>query len=353
MAASDKGRLVYGDGLRVAATAAVVILHLSGGWIEQTAVDGWAWMACNIYDGFVRWCVPVFVMLSGMFLLDPTRRFAPSDLLRHALRVVIPLAVWSAVYGVFALLLSHTLSLQTVVDALKNALWGHLHYHLWFLPMILGLYLVTPILRAFVKGASRSDFHYFFLLTFLVTFLLPTLLNLRPSQTVSTWLNQLNLSLVLGYVGYYVAGYYLRVFSLSRPVRLTLYVLGAAGGVVTVWGTALLSRQSGVSDFTLYSYMAPNVLVMAVALFVLFRTLVGERVSAGGGRMLSGTSAITFGIYLSHDLFIMLLRHYGISTLSPLPPAVSIPLLAAGVFLCAAAVAWLLSKLPVVGRYLI
>ena len=51
--------------------------------------------------------------------------------------------------------------------------------------MLLGLYLVTPVLRAFVRGAGRGDFHWFFLLVFVFTFLLPTLLRLRPSQTVS------------------------------------------------------------------------------------------------------------------------------------------------------------------------
>lgn len=346
------GRLAYGDFLRVTATLAVVFLHLSGGWIDQAPVTSGAWMACNTYDSLVRWCVPVFVMLSGMFLLDPKRSFTLWDLLRHALRVAVPLLVWSVVYGAAALLLKGTFSLPAMASALQSILWGKLHYHLWFLPMILGLYLVTPVLRSFVKGASRSDFHYFFLLTFLVTFLLPILLKLRPSQTVSSWLNQLDITLVLGYVGYYVAGYYLRTFDLPRPARILIYGLGLTGAAATVWGTDLLSRQSGASDFTLYSYLSPNVLVMAAALFVLCRYWVGERMGEGLARFLPGLSSITFGIYLCHDLFIMLLRQLGWSTLSPLPPVVSIPLSAVGVFLCAAAVAWLLSKLPVVGRWL-
>ena len=71
--------------------------------------------------------------------------------------------------------------------ALYQVLLGKTCFHLWFLYMLLGLYLVTPVLRAFVRGAGRGDFHWFFLLVFVFTFLLPTLLRLRPSQTVSLY----------------------------------------------------------------------------------------------------------------------------------------------------------------------
>ena len=29
-----------------------------------------AWQVFNLYAGLTRWCFPVFIMLSGMFLLD-------------------------------------------------------------------------------------------------------------------------------------------------------------------------------------------------------------------------------------------------------------------------------------------
>ena len=64
MARGEGGRLVYADLLRVAATLAVVILHLSGGWISEVPVASGAWRVFNVYDGLTRWCVPVFVMLS-------------------------------------------------------------------------------------------------------------------------------------------------------------------------------------------------------------------------------------------------------------------------------------------------
>jgi len=157
--------------------------------------------------------------------------------------------------------------------------------------------------------------------------------------------------LVLGYTGYYVLGYYLKTYTLGRITELLLYLLGLLGGAATVWGTEWLSLRSGSSDFTLYSYFSPTVCAMAVAVFVLFRYLLGMSDERSRRQQMAGLSAITFGIYLCHDLFIMLLRHFGISTLS-FAPVAAVPALSLLVFLCAAVLAWLLSKIPAVGRFI-
>ena len=352
MARTTDGRLAYADLLRAVATIAVIVLHLAGSQMHAVGVNTAAWTAFNTYDGLVRWCVPVFVMLSGAFLLDPKKSERWSTLALRILRIFVALVVWAAVYAVVDhVAAGGRLSWSGFKAALWSAVLGNTHYHLWFLYMIIGLYLVTPILRAFVRGASRADFHYFFLLTFLVAILLPTLLKFRPSQTVSLYLNRLNIHLVLGYVGYYVAGYYLKHYTIGRIAEAIIYVLGVGGGFLTVWGTAVLSRRAGGLNDILYGYLTPNVCAMAVAVFVLFRYVLGISEERDRRRRMSGVARISFGIYLVHDLFIMLLRALDITTLSFLP-ALSVPLLAAVVFLLSFATAWLLSKIPFLGPYL-
>ena len=180
---------------------------------------------------------------------------------------------------------------------------------------------------------------------------MPTLLRLRPSQTASLWIGNLNLHLVLGYVGYYVLGYYLKQNTLSRAAEFALYLLGALGAAVTVGGTALLSRQRGELVQVFYNYDSPNVALMSVAVFVLFRYVLGVSEERSRRERLSKAAQVSFGIYLVHDLFLMLLRRVGIDALS-FAPALAVPVLAAGIFLCSFAVAWVLSKIPLVGRYL-
>ena len=236
-------------------------------------------------------------------------------------------------------------------QALYQVLLGRTSFHLWFLYMIIGLYLVTPILRAFVRGASRGDFHWFFLLVFLFACIIPTILRLRPSQTLSLYVNNLNLKLVLGYVGYYVLGYYLKAYTLSRPAEYLIYVLGILGAAVTVGGTAWLSQQRGMLVQTLYNYDSPNIALMSAAVFVFFRYVLGVSEERSRRQRVSGVAKISFGIYLVHVFFLILLRHFGITALS-FVPALSVPVLSAAVFLGSFTVAWPLSKLPLAGKYL-
>ena len=62
-------RVACYDVLRVAATFAVVALHLSAQHWADTDIYSTAWQAFNLYDSLVRWTVPVFVMISGVFFL--------------------------------------------------------------------------------------------------------------------------------------------------------------------------------------------------------------------------------------------------------------------------------------------
>ena len=346
------GRLAYADLLRCAAMLAVIVVHVAGGSLEAAAVGSPAFQVLNVYDSLAHWCVPVFVMLSGMFLLDPKHSLPPSKLFfGHILRIAVALAVWGTAYALVTQAAAGGLSWESVAAALRQVLLGKTHFHLWFLYMIIGLYLVTPILRAFVRGASRGDFHWFFLLVFLFTFLIPTILRLRPSQTLSLYVNSLNLKLVLGYVGYYVLGYYLKAYTLSRPAEYLIYILGILGAVVTVGGTAWLSQQRGVLAQTFYNYDSPNIALMSAAVFVFFRYVLGVSDEPSRRQRVSGVARVSFGIYLVHVFFLILLGRLGVSALS-FAPVLSVPVLSALVFLGSFAMAWLLSKLPLVGKYL-
>lgn len=71
------GRLAYADLLRVTAMLAVIVLHLAGSQLGNVPVGSVEFHVLNAYGGLTHWCVPVFVMLSGMFLLDPKHNLSP------------------------------------------------------------------------------------------------------------------------------------------------------------------------------------------------------------------------------------------------------------------------------------
>ena len=261
-------------------------------------------------------------------------RDRPKLLFHNALRIFISLLFWGGVYALAELWeAGKPLNWDSVQSALLGVLRGNTHYHLWFLFMILGLYLITPVLRAFVRGAGRGDFLWLFLLCFLFASLLPTAFRLWPNATavLRVWYDRLSLQAVL--------------------TEAVIYILGALGAFAAVWGTRALSLRAGGLDDTLYGYFAPNVVCFAVAVFVLFRYVLGVSEERSRRQSLNTAARVSFGMYLVHDLFLMLLRHFGITTLS-FAPALAVPVLAAAVFFASFLVSWLLSKLPFLGRWL-
>ena len=64
-------RLSHIDLLRVVTIFFMMMTHVvSKSWHGQP-VDGTNWMVLNVYDSLVRFTVPLFVMISGIFFLDP------------------------------------------------------------------------------------------------------------------------------------------------------------------------------------------------------------------------------------------------------------------------------------------
>lgn len=330
------GRLAYADGLRVLAAFAVIVLHVSVGWLWK-APDGSADQAVLLtYDALVRWCVPLFVLLSGMFLLDPAKPLPRRKLAGHILRVLVSLLAWGSFYAVITYgRPDGRFTASGVLEALLHVARADTHYHLWFLYMILGLYLVTPVLRAFLRGAEEGDVTWFLLLFLVFGSVLPLLAYYLPGLSIPKWLELLGVP--AGYMGCYLAGWYLRSRRLSPAAEGWVYALGGAGLAFTVW-------QGGA----VFGYLTPNVLFATAAVFLLFRRLLG---GMGPHKLLDVLSDRSFGIYLVHPFFILVLDHFGLTTLV-FPPPVSVPVLSLLVFAASFALSWALGKVPVVGRYL-
>lgn len=359
MARNAENRLAYADLLRVLAMLAVIVIHVSAGWLESLPAGTPDWNALNAWDCLARWAVPIFVMCSGMFLLDPKKGVSWPDLfLRYILRIVVALLFWGVAYILLSQAFSGSFSLSDIPYAFRAVVLGNTEAHLWYLPMMFGLYLLTPVLRAFVRGAKRSDFHWFFLLYFLFMSAVPLFLRLRGSQTAELYVNRMYLNFTLAYpplafVGYFVAGYYLKEYTLNRLAEGIIYVLGIAGGAATIWGTAILNQghQGGDLNIIMMSYLTPNVMAMSVAVFVLFRYVLGVSDERSRRQRVSHAARYSFGVYLCHVMFLSLLRHFGLAT-PPIPAAVAVPLLTLVIFLPSFALSWLLHKIPVVGRYI-
>ena len=344
-------RVACYDVLRVAATFAGVALHLSAQHGADTDIYSTAWQAFNLYDSLVRWTVPVFVMISGVFFLAGTQSLR-QILRKNVLRIVTAFVFWSALYAAYAYFFNKC-ALSTAVTLFFSG-----HYHMWFLFMIVGLYLIVPFLRPIVR--DEKLLRYFLLLTLIFTFLLPqiasavSLLSWQYCAEFKALTGKFYYHFTLGFVPYFVLGYYLVRKEFSLTAKRVLYALGVLGFVLTVVLTSFASRLQGAATELFYGYDSLNVLFVCVGLFVFAKEHLNfPNLSEKCHRCIRALSRWSFGAYLVHPLFIEsfdIFLHF--NTLS-LNVFFSVPLLTLIIGALSFLVSALLHQIPFVKKYFV
>lgn len=334
------------DVLRIAAMVAVVVLHVSGQHCRE-AFPGAQWVIRITADALVRWCVPVFLMISGALFLHPARRVSLRHLYgKNLLRVIVAYFVWSYVYSF------SRINAGPWHQSLNLLLAGP--SHLWFLKTIAGLYIAVPVLRAIT--ARRDTARYFLVVAAVATFAVPFALALCRQHCHPTvvgalqrFCNTVNLQVTAGYSGYFVLGHYLYAYRPRR--RWLIYALGLVALGAIVGGTIAYSHQVGKPVNWFINYLTPTVLLLSVAVFVL-GTSHAPRWHGRLARTVVTASQLSFGVYLVHQLLLRTALQHGISSGS-LHPLLGIPLLTLAAVVASYAISWLLSKIPIVNRYII
>lgn len=343
-------RVIYFDILRIAAIFAVVAVHLSAQHWLDVDVSSRAWFAFNLYCTTGKWSVPIFVMISGALFLG--RNISIRTILKkNVARIATVFLSWSGCYALVDLVFRHA-PLSVVLSQLITG-----HYHLWFLYMIVGLYLLIPLLRPIVQNETLT--HYFLLLALVFTFLLPQLalftsfVSYEASTVIRTVIMYSYCFFPLGFTVYFVGGYYLSRRSFSHREEIVLYCVGVAALLFSIIAPAALSRAQGAANPTFYSYNDLNVLCTSVPIFVFAKQhLVFPRMGERAYALLRKMSKYSFGVYLVHPMVIELLQHFGIDTFS-CNAFFSVPLLAIFVFTASTAISALLNRIPIINKYFV
>ncbi|WP_280116249.1 acyltransferase family protein [Leucobacter coleopterorum] len=93
-------RVQHFDLLRVLAIVAVVMLHVSITEWHDLTPDNPRWDDLAVFGSFLRYCVPVFFMISGALFLDPKRDVTWRSLFRRSIpRLLLLYAFWSLFYA--------------------------------------------------------------------------------------------------------------------------------------------------------------------------------------------------------------------------------------------------------------
>lgn len=335
--------LYWVDLVRVVAVFQVVLIHLSYVIFFKEEPLSPNWQAANFYDSVSRMGVPLFFMVSGYLLLG--KREPVADFFRKRfMKVGIPTLFWSVAYLLWSVeaYTNGTMNPGRVaLSMLKTMYTGDVEIHLWFLYILIGIYLVAPVLRVYVSAASRRDLAYFMVMWFVATSMLELLQRLTGFRTA------LVIPVVTGYVGYFVLGYFLADIKLERRGRLLPALGWVVAVAVTYFGTSLLSVDAAPIDTYFYSYFSPPTILASICGYLLLKDL-GQN-PGRAGRVIRTVSASAFGIYLIHIMVVEWLRKgdLGFRIYSWMAPSVyMIPLTALVVFTLSFMIVFVMRKIP-------
>ncbi len=338
------------DLLRIVACISVVILHeASQNWYGYEA-GSIRWYIYDIYDAIFRFGVPIFVMISGALFSGVCMKetFDTKRLLTHnALRLLIVYAVWAVGYGVTDAIFNKTLDPYSLIIEILIG-----RYHLWFLPMMVGIYLILPVLRPFFKEKNEKLARYLVILFVILKIFRETILALDPDYAWTILTNILQPDLVTTYAGYFFLGYYLYHFKSSKLQCRLIYIGGLCSVILAPACSIYLSNRWNKPVSEIYDSYSLFTFLIAAALFLFFKEHVARHEFTDKGRkVIEAFSADTLGIYLLHVAILEVAARFGLTTNS-LPAALSVPVLSLCNLLIGLCLAAILRRLPKVGRYI-
>jgi surface polysaccharide O-acyltransferase-like enzyme len=304
------------------------------------------WWSQTIYQSLILMGVPLFVMLSGALLLQPSKVDEPIRVFfkKRLSRIGIAFVFWSIIYFAWSYFINN--QVFTVSYVIQTFLNGGAYYQFWFIYLIMGMYLVTPVMRAVVAYADRKILRYLIILWFISASLVP-LFNLITGFSVDGYLFVFG-----GFLGYFILGAYL----MGVQVKTKILKLLLAGGIIwTILGLFVMSFVfHSVGQFYFFSFTTSvNIVIASVALYMLLSKAPRDWPGNKHPRfkwLIQTISANTLPIFFLHVIVIETLNKglLGFSiSLNHITPAIEIPLGAAATLFICLGLILLMKKVPV------
>lgn len=280
------------DCLRIIAIFAVIMIHSAAPFVIGFSRDSFNFVIGNFFDSIARIGVPFFIMISGYFMLNENKELSILKIKSKIFKLFLILGIWSLFYALA----------YNFKNFLNAFIYGH--YHLWFLYMLIGLYLITPILRLFVKKENKNYIYYLIILSLIFYFIPPVLSLLFSNDNEITRLTSLfSLNFAGTFISYYLIGYLFHYDYSIIKKYIKYLILIAIVSFFSIFCGAQFVETKMIPYKIFYANGALPVFVYSISTFVVlykFFEQIKPKVSNKIKKVITETSKLTFGIYLVH-----------------------------------------------------
>ena len=332
-----KNRIVWIDLLKVISIFSVILMHIIG-----NTINGYSDLPSNASNIFIilayllEFSIPAFVMISGIVLLKKDEITYKEIFKKYISKVLITIGVVGTIMIVMEEYFMHRpITIQVVINRL---LTGQIWAHMWYLYLLLGLYLITPICSIIVKNIKKNDYKTLLIILFIISILINTI---NDVYKIKLAFNMLEIS---GYIFYFLYGYYIYKYGTSKKYNIVNYIFVLLSIIYTVFHVLKNPDLNAM-----YSYLTFIPFIIASGSLLIFKDI---KVNKKLVNIITSISTCMFGIYVYHQFFINIIYKFIKLSFIKYHPYIGLLTYSFAVFALSYVLTYILKKLPFFKKYL-
>lgn len=309
-----KSRNIKIDIIKTIAIIFVVGIHVLAPALRHYYIYSKSWIFTAVGRTIVAPAVPLFFMCSGALLFKKDKEIKYDKILKKYIpRITIPLFFWATIYEFIQMYyrtelfnLSNDENLGLVF---RNIFTFKHNYQLYYIYIMMVFYLMTPIIKAFIKNVDNKEIKVALTVWFFLGILTPTLSSIPVETIVKEFEGLIKyIALPMGYasVGYGLLGYYIDNNKKTPKHYLIILIIA---NIVDFAGTYYLYEITKELKIMFWGGMSVGVMLQAYGVFGLIETF---DIKIKHPKIFVNISNASFAIFLCHDVFLRLFAKFGL-----------------------------------------
>lgn len=285
-------RKYHYDYIRALGVLCIIGIHSTDLLLQNVQNHSAQWWFGTLIQLVVRIGLPIFFMISGALILNSSNDNIGEFYKKRFLRILIPLFIYSFIYLFVFNYRVDIFKFNNFVESIKLILSNNVHYHLWFVYTILGIYICAPFIKVMVNNLKDQQLCVLIVILLAFRFIYTYL----PMIGITIGINSIIFD---GWTFYFILGYFL-TRDIAKKYFNIIIKLGIISFICSIFILRFLPNMNvGLFDF------APTMLFITSAVFVLFeknKDIINQKKYFY--KEVAFISKYSYSIYLIHALIL-------------------------------------------------
>ena len=303
-------RILWIDWLKSLAIFGVIGIHVSSSLLTPDYLFSIQWYQGVVAASVFRFGIILFLMASGFLILR--KKQSIHDVPRRVKRVLVPFVFWLVLYAIIKVVFKHELGPSWAFgDLIGFIIRGFLDptiisVQFWYVYMILGLYILSPIISGWIQNAPIEEIKYYIWIWIIIS----CLQFIGVNSILFDYLMYFT-----GAIGYFILGYYLAIqkneLFKNRTFGAILFILGSSITIIGTIGLSLMTHGQSLS-FIRLGDLTPGAFLQGIGLFIIVSNTDFTKVDRRINEIAVKISKMSYGMYLSNILIINFLDKFNL-----------------------------------------